>query len=178
MDQDKPIIKIRAIRAADAAALLLIRGDAAVLPNLLAVPFQRLADAEALFAKLTPDHHSLVAEIEGLIVGSAGMHRQAGRRAHVALLGMMVAPSWHGKGVGSALMEALIDVADRWLDLKRLELHVYADNARAVALYRKFGFEIEGRLRGYAFKDGAYVDSLAMARLNFHPPLEPLPPQG
>lgn len=40
-----------------------------------------------------------------------------------------------------------------------------SDNAAAIALYRKFGFREEGLMRGYAFRDGTYVDCLAMARL-------------
>jgi putative acetyltransferase len=78
---------------------------------------------------------------------------------------MCVHDDFHGRGIGSALMAALIDVADKWLDLKRLELTVYVDNAAAVALYRKFGFEVEGTRRGDTFRDGRYVDSFAMARL-------------
>jgi putative acetyltransferase len=46
-----------------------------------------------------------------------------------------------------------------------VELVVYADNAAGVALYEKFGFEVEGTHRRYAFRDGEYVDAYAMARL-------------
>ena len=49
--------------------------------------------------------------------------------------------------------------------MRRIELHVHADNDRAIALYRKFGFELEGTHRAYAIRDGVYVDSLSMARL-------------
>ena len=62
---------------------------------------------------------------------------------------------WQRRGVGSALLHAAIDLADNWIGYTRLELTVFTDNAAAVALYRKFGFEIEGTLRGYAFRDGA-----------------------
>jgi putative acetyltransferase len=60
---------------------------------------------------------------------------------------MGVRDDWQGKGVGSALMRAALDLADNWLGLRRLELNVHADNERAIALYRKFGFEIEGTHR-------------------------------
>ena len=67
-------------------------------------------------------------------------------------------------------MQALCDYADRWMGVLRIELTVYVDNAAAIALYRKFGFEIEGRYRGYALRDGALVDAFAMARLHPDPP--------
>ena len=68
-------------------------------------------------------------------------------------------------GIGSAMMAALVELADDWLDLKRLELTVHTDNAPAIRLYRKFGFEVEGTLRANAFRGGVYVDAHAMARL-------------
>lgn len=72
---------------------------------------------------------------------------------------------WQGKGVGSALMQAMIDLADKWLNLTRLELTVYTDNEAGIALYKKFGFEIEGTHRKFAFRDGEFVDAYAMARV-------------
>ena len=78
---------------------------------------------------------------------------------------MAVHDEWKGKGIGSALMKAVIEMADNWLNLKRLELEVYTDNTAAIKLYEKFGFEIEGTLRKHAFRAGKYVDSYAMARI-------------
>jgi len=72
---------------------------------------------------------------------------------------------WDYTHFGDALMTALIERAERWMQMTRLELEVYVDNAAAVALYRKHGFVEEGRLRSYAFRDGAYVDVYSMARL-------------
>ena len=63
-------------------------------------------------------------------------------------------------------MKAAIELADGWLNYQRLELSVYTDNLAALALYRKFGFVIEGTCRAYAFRDGQFVDSYAMARLH------------
>ena len=63
------------------------------------------------------------------------------------------------------LMTALIERAERWMQMTRLELEVYVDNAAAIALYRKHGFVEEGRMRAYAFRDGQYVDALGMARV-------------
>jgi putative acetyltransferase len=78
---------------------------------------------------------------------------------------MSVHDDFCGRGIGSALMTALIDLSDNWLNLKRLELTVYVDNKPAIRLYGKFGFEVEGTRRADAFRDGRFVDSFAMARL-------------
>ncbi len=52
------------------------------------------------------------------------------------------------------MLEAAITLAENWLQLTRLELTVFADNEAALALYRKFGFELEGSHRQYAFRNG------------------------
>ncbi|MFB0724257.1 GNAT family N-acetyltransferase [Aeromonas salmonicida] len=109
---------------------------------------------------------ALVAEVDGLLVGQISLHMEPNpRRKHVAGIGMGVRDDWAGKGVGSALMAAALDLADNWLNLRRIELTVYSDNDAALALYRKFGFEQEGLARGYAFRQGEYVDALYMARI-------------
>jgi len=62
-----------------------------------------------------------------------------------------------------------LDIADNWMNLHRVELTVYADNAAAIGLYRKFGFEDEDLFRDYAVRDGQWVDTLSMARLRSLP---------
>jgi putative acetyltransferase len=88
-------------------------------------------------------------------------------------LGLSVAREFQRRGVGSALMAAICDYADDWAGVLRLELTVYTDNEAAIALYRKFGFVIEGTHRAYALRNGAYADAYAMARLHPHPPTLP-----
>jgi len=109
----------------------------------------------------------LVAEIDGKIVGNLGLHQAAPslRRRHAYGVGMAVHDAYQRKGVGSALMTAAIDLADNWMQIKRLELEVYTDNTPALALYKKFGFEIEGTLRMHAYRNGRYVDSHVMSRI-------------
>ena len=168
-------ITIRRCTTQDAAAMAAIMGDPEIYPNLMQMPYT----TEALWAAQlagndTPGRADLplVAELDGKLAGSAGLHPAsiAQRRRHAMMLGMSVAPWAQRQGVGSALLAALCDYADRWAGVLRLELTVYTDNVAAIALYRKFGFVIEGTHRGYAMRDGAYVDAHAMARLHPHPP--------
>src|ERR1700741_3085707 len=111
--------------------------------------------------------YNLVGIIEGRIVGmvSVDTFPNRPRRRHAGVIGISVHDEWQGKGVGKELMRAIVDLADNWLNLTRLELEVYADNDAAIHLYERFGFKLEGTLREHAFRDGQYVDSKVMARL-------------
>ena len=77
----------------------------------------------------------------------------------------MVANGYQGQGVGRRLMEALLDMADNWLMLTRVELEVYTDNKRAVHLYEKMGFEIEGVRRKASVRNGVLADEYLMSRI-------------
>ncbi len=168
-------ITVRRANVKDAAAFARIMGDPAVFRGLLQLPY---ADEESWRVRLAEGavpgkiDLPLVAELEGEVVGNAGLHPvgPAVRRRHAMMLGICVAPASQGRGVGSALMAALCEHADRWLGVLRLELTVYTDNDAALRLYRRFGFEIEGTHRGFALRDGVYVDAYAMARLHPAPP--------
>jgi putative acetyltransferase len=122
--------------------------------------------AGKFFSGLPAGGSQLVVCAGGGVIGQGGLRRNtAARRAHVGSLGLMVHDDWVGKGAGTALFGALLDIADNWLGLRRLELGVFADNAPAMALYKKFGFEAETVARADALRDGAFVDSIGMARL-------------
>lgn len=78
---------------------------------------------------------------------------------------MAVHDAWQGKGCGYALLSEALNLADNWMNLRRMELKVYTDNERGVRLYERCGFQIEGTLKQYAYRDGECVDVYAMARL-------------
>jgi putative acetyltransferase len=111
--------------------------------------------------------YALGAYVGDELVGQLGLHTfpSISRRRHAGQIGMAVRDDWQGKGVGTALMGAAVDIADNWLNLRRLELQVYVDNEPAIHLYQKFGFEIEGTSADFAFRDGQYVDAYMMARI-------------
>ena len=163
----RPRIEVRPAELSDVEALTRIYSNRNAYSQTLQLPFQSL---EVWRKRLTTNDDTqiaLVASVAGEVVGNLGLTRfTRPRRAHVGEFGMGVRDDWQGKGVGSALLEAALDLADNWLGLRRIELHVHADNDRAIALYRKFGFAVEGTMRGYALRDGRYVDSHAMARLS------------
>lgn len=162
---------------ADAADMARLMADGDVYPSLMQLPLPSVEMWRArLEANAAPERSAelhLAAEIGGRVVGSAGLHPQTAlRRRHAAMLGISVAADAQGRGVGSALMQALCDYADNWAQLLRIELTVFTDNRRAIALYERFGFRREGTHRGFAMRHGVYTDVFSMARL--HPAQPPL----
>lgn len=160
-------IMIRAVRIDDAPQIAEIACQPSVVWGTLQLPAQTPDQWRKRLEGNTPDtSYSLAAEMDGKVVGMLGLHWSTRPRVrHVAGLGMFVHEQYQGRGVGKALMAAGLDAADRWLNLLRIELEVYPDNDRAIGLYEKFGFVHEGRKRMNVWRDGQYVDSLAMARI-------------
>jgi putative acetyltransferase len=156
---------IRAREPGDWQEIAALRQLPRVRWGTLALPFVS-GDATRKFLENPPDGRTgIVALLGGRLVGSADVTRDKGRRSHVGHIGICVHDDFHGRGVGSRLLAALIDTADNWLNLQRLELAVYVDNAPAIRLYKRFGFAVEGTRRAVAFRDGAFVDDYVMARL-------------
>ncbi|EOD55752.1 GNAT family N-acetyltransferase [Aeromonas molluscorum] len=157
-------IQIRQAETSDAQALRDLYAMPGAQGGTLQLPYPTLAMWQKRLSERAG--HGLVAIVDGLLVGDLGLWLEPNpRRRHVGGIGMGVRDDWTGRGVGSALLGAAVDLADNWLNLQRLELTVYSDNAAAIALYRKFGFEQEGCSPAYAFRQGLFVDALHMGRV-------------
>ncbi len=109
---------------------------------------------------------ALIAEAAGEVVGMLNCTVRPRRRiSHVGELGMTLRRSYWGSGLGSALMESLIEWAEAHPVLEMLQLQVYACNDRALGLYRKFRFVEAGRFPGRTkFGPGEYKDDVLMYR--------------
>ena len=166
MSARPPAIRIRRAHPDDAEAIMAVYSSPRAMAGTLQLPFASAELWRRRLADQGQEDFALVAEVKGEVVGNLGLHPAGrARRRHAAGLGMAVRDDWQRRGVGTALMRAAIDLADNWLNYRRLELTVYTDNAAALALYRKFGFVVEGTLVAYAYRNGRYVDTYTMARL-------------
>jgi len=157
---------IRATRVSDAEALNALRNLPSHRFGTLSMPYQSIEETQRFLENRQPDGLGVVALLGDKLVGAAGFDRSLGRRHHAAHLGIGVHDDHVGQGIGTALLTTLLDAADNWLNIRRMELTVYTDNAPAIALYKRHGFETEGTLRAYAFRDGQFVDAYAMARVH------------
>lgn len=165
-------LTIRRAEPGDFEAARRIFAGPTAIRGTLQLPFPTAEDWRKRLAEMPPGTMQLLACADDEPVGQLGLHGNplTPRRAHAASIGMAVRDDWQGQGVGTALMQAAVDLADRWLNLHRLELDVYTDNEAGIRLYKRFGFVIEGTHVAYAFRDGAYVDAFTMARLRPSPP--------
>ena len=158
---------IRPAGPEDAAGITALRRMPGVFEHAASLPSDRSRRMEELLRQPGQNRHFLVAvSPDNTVLGLVMLTVESNpRRRHAGGLGIMVRTDCQGQGIGSALMNAALELADSWLMLRRVELEVYADNEGAIRLYQRFGFETEGRKRKAAVKDGAYADILVMARL-------------
>jgi ribosomal protein S18 acetylase RimI-like enzyme len=84
--------------------------------------------------------------------------------AHSGVLGMGLLPRFRRQGIGERLIRQTV-AATRAFGLHRVELTVREDNSGAIELYKKIGFEIEGRQRDAIHVDGTHENLICMALL-------------
>jgi putative acetyltransferase len=157
-------IVVRHAEPRDAEPLRQINAHTEVYHDTLQIPHPSMEMWEERL-KPRPGRRHLVACIDDVVAGHLVVDvEQNPRRSHVATFGISVSSEFRGRSVGSAMVREMVNLCDNWLRIERIELTVFVDNAPALELYRKFGFEIEGTGKQYALRNGEYVDAYFMAR--------------
>ncbi|MFZ6849651.1 GNAT family N-acetyltransferase [Undibacterium sp. RuRC25W] len=168
------MIHVRRAEVSDAAQIQRVYASAGAYAGSLQLPHPSVEMWQERLRQSSSEDTLLVAVSDGAIVGTGGLRLETKqRRSHVATLRTGVADSFTGRGVGTALLTELLNLSDNWLHVLRVELTVFCDNAAAIHLYKKFGFEIEGTHKAHALRNGRFADSYSMARLHPQQPLIP-----
>ena len=109
--------------------------------------------------------HRLVAELDGEVVGWAALSPVSRRPCYegVAENSVYVAASARGRGVGRALMEALVAAADA-AGIWTIQTSVFPENEASLLLHERVGFRVVGRRERIARLDGAWRDTLFLER--------------
>lgn len=162
---------IRPVKIEDAVFINEIRRQDGVRENIMGITSERVTRTQGFINGLTENDHMLVAEVEedGVkrVVGVASLSvNKSNRVRHSGSIGLMVNRDYHRMGIGRALMKDLIDIADNWLMLIRIELGAFTDNEKAINLYKSLGFVIEGTKKYAIIRNGKYEDEYLMARYN------------
>ncbi len=163
-------IIIRHSEKKDIPAIKEIYGQHSCYSGTLQLPYPSFDKWGKFLSNMPENFHSLVAVVDDKILTQPLAHLgmevyTRPRRKHVANIGMAVSENSQGKGFGTALLKAALDMAENWIAVRRIELEVYTDNEAAIELYKKHGFKIEGTAKNYAFRNGKYADVYLMARL-------------
>ncbi len=125
------------------------------------------ANFEAIFNDLLEKKVLFIFENDGQNVGMFKLIQLTYRSSHIAYLGgVAIHPDYSGKGYGSMMMQAIIDLGEA-LGLKRIELSTAVTNDKAIHLYKKVGFREEGILGNYTYlkNENRYLDEMLMAYL-------------
>ena len=107
----------------------------------------------------------LLAFVDGVFAGSCSFNgAERNRTRHRCTVGISLYRAFWGLGVGTALLEDILNTAGT-VGYEQAELDVVSTNAPAVALYQKLGFETTGTIpRAFKYKDGTYADFLFMVK--------------
>ena len=103
------------------------------------------------------DNVQYLAKVKDEIIGTASLNRKHKRMSHRGEFGISLKKAWWGRGVASALMEAILAFAKE-NDFEQLNLEVRSDNARAIRLYEKYGFWKLCTFPHFFKINGEYVD--------------------
>jgi len=158
---------LRTARPADAEAIADGERRTAQTPGLLVgwpgeIPLQAYREK---IDKLAQHGRYIVAEHEDAVIAHAFLDPMPMRaNAHVFQLTIVVHPGHTGRGIGDAMLDDLLALAQRDPRVRKVELNVRAGNARARHLYRRKGFVEEARFRQRVQRtDGVVEDDIGMA---------------
>ncbi|MEI8329762.1 MAG: GNAT family N-acetyltransferase [Chlamydiia bacterium] len=157
-------ITIRQAKIEDATCIVLAEQEIAQEPGYFCSQPSELSEENVRQTIESSHGIYFVAEKEGSLVGHAFLeilNLQSLR--HVAQLNIVVHKGYQEKGIGTQLMERIIEWAKQSGTVEKIELNVRASNVRAIALYKKMGFFEEGCLKRRVKAGDRYIDDLVMA---------------
>jgi hypothetical protein len=140
-------------------------GDADAVSRLLGIPHEPVLELRRRWGGGDPTVRALVVLVGGEIVGLGTVQTPAHSRARFVA---ELAVTMHDKApdrAGAAMVEALVDLAERWMGVLRLQTTVPVDDKRSIGLLREHGFAIEGVARAATLRNGQLVDLFHAARV-------------
>jgi len=121
-----------------------------------------LSGAKKTLEELKGYRFAIVLPEGDLLIGHISLHDIDHLDRH-AFLGIFIGEAAHrGKGYGAEAVRLALGYGFKTLNLHSIMLSVHADNAAAIACYKKAGFREAGRRREWIFKDGKYIDKIYM----------------
>ena len=153
-----------------AVALEYMKITAEETPYLLRTPHEitmTVADEEQYLARVAADPNtvSIFCFVDGKLAGNCNISRKTKlKNNHRATIGIALKKEFWGLGIGTAMFEEMIAIAESW-GVVQLELEVFEGNERAIGLYRKMGFEIVSHVpNAIRMADGSFCKEFLMVK--------------
>ncbi|HRX03961.1 MAG TPA: GNAT family protein [Anaerolineae bacterium] len=160
-------VRLRAIERDDLPLAVQYLNDPDVLTYFGQLAPFTLQDEEEWYERMRHDNNvvNFAIEVDGRYVGGCGLINldHVHRRAEIGIF--VGDKTYWGRGIGSEAMRLVIDYGFDYLNLHRIYLRVFAENARAIHVYEGLGFQHEGRLRDAEWRHGRWLDMLYMSVL-------------
>lgn len=163
-------ITLRPVRLEDAARFVKWFNDPDVNKFMnyrgLTLAFEKKYIKNRLKSKTKDTLHFCIDTVDGIHIGSCGLESIS--KAHKrATFGIIIGnKKYWNKGLGTEAARLIIDYGFKKLKLHRIDLDVYAYNPRAIKVYKRLGFKLEGKKREHAFWKGKYYDAWLMSVLD------------
>jgi len=129
-------------------------------------PFSSPDELQSWLANIScSKNFEVVGVLADKAVGFGGLYVMGDGLVHSGWILLGVREALQARGIGARLLQILRATASIMMGLRRVQLTVFSDNAPAIKLYRRFGFEIEGRHRDFVRRADGFIDALTMAKL-------------
>lgn len=160
-------LRTRDATPTDAAAITIIYNQG-IVDRIATLETEERAPEERLqwLTARGPRHPVLVAEVDGTVVGWGSLNQFNPRKAYdfVVDFSVYIERDWRGRGIGSALLHALIARA-RHLGYHKMVLSAFPWNTAGLALYEKHGFRTVGIYKEQGLLDGKWADTIVMEKI-------------
>jgi RimJ/RimL family protein N-acetyltransferase len=161
------LVRLRAPERTDLSAFVRWFNNPEVTRFLLRSPPMGMAEEVEWYDGLQqrPDRHFCIETLDGRLIGNLGLIRLEWINRSAELGVMIGEKEFWGRGYGTDAILIFLDYLFDELGLNRIFLYCHVDNVRARRCYEKCGFSHEGTFRQHHYKEGEYVDCVAMAIL-------------
>jgi len=164
---ENDVLKLRPFEIEDIDQILPHFNDEEVRQYLAVIfPVNKLVERNFIESLYKDDKNILLGmEVNGTLIGSIGLHRIDWVNRSTELGIVIFRKEYWNKGYGTKAIDLMLKYAFKYLNMNRVSLKVYEYNERAIHVYEKCGFKVEGRLRKAKFFKGRYWDVLVMGIL-------------
>lgn len=166
-------VHLSEFRSSDKNALVEFLNDRDIYERTLRIPFPYTdADADTwlgLVVKITKEHgrpvHWAIRGVKECLIGGCGFDGVQLAKPHRGELGYWLARPYWGRGIMTAVVRRICQMAFEEFGLEKITAHVFPHNPASARVLEKCGFEQEGFLRRHFLKDGQFIDARLFALL-------------